>query len=194
MAEQQAIDDILNWISYGKSKPVGIGDWSGKTGFRGVSPRAPIQKIKRHGIRCGYKLVSVKENYTSKMSSCCRGHAMKPSKGKDADGNEVEIHGLRVCTHCGKTWNRDFNAAINIFDIFYNSMVKGQNRPPHLTRNFELPPGQETTGTWWASWEWVKSLRVDDASTPENRCTTNTSVVVASIYILSLVNLFSSLA
>lgn len=135
MAEQKAIDTMLNWVTYGKTKALGIGDGSKTTGFRGTSPGGPTKKIKRYAIKSGYEIVLVNEWGTSKMSACCRGHEMKPMKRRVATGETEEIHGLRICKKCGRTWDRDVSAALNIFDAFYEEMVLGGPRPSHLVKS-----------------------------------------------------------
>lgn len=144
IANQRAIDDMLNWVTYGKSKILGIGDGSKTTGFKGTSPGGPTKKIKRHAIKCGYEVVLVNEAYTSKRSACCHGHDLKPMKRTAANGEKEDIHGLRICKKCGRTWDRDVSAALNIFDVFYDHMVLGGPRPPHLLKT--VIPGAQAHG------------------------------------------------
>ena len=147
MAEVSALDGLVNWISYGGRKPVGIGDCAKTSGFRGLSAGGPTKKIRRLFIKRGLDATLVAEGYTSKRSCCCRGHDMVPVRVM-VDGQRTDLHGLRICQGCRKTWNRDVSAAINIFDIFYNSQVRGGERPPHLVKTFRTRP----TGTWFDTW------------------------------------------
>lgn len=150
IAEKRAIDRMLNWVTYGKKKPLGLGDCSKTNGFKGTSPGGPTKRIKRHAIKSGYEIISVDEFRTSKMSSCCRGFTMRPMRGFNKKGVFGDLHGVRICNKCGKTWDRDFSAAINIFDVFYNSIVLGGEHPPHLRRDCE--PGLAVEGTWGRNW------------------------------------------
>jgi len=55
------------------------------------------------------------------------------------------IHGLKQCTHCGRFWNRDFNAARNIGWVFIGLWMSGI-RPAHLS-HFVKPVSVITTTT-----------------------------------------------
>ncbi len=46
--------------------------------------------------------------------------------------NLRSIHGMRTSHSCRETWNRDFAAAINIWDAFYYDQVLGVGRPSRL--------------------------------------------------------------
>ena len=177
MAEQRTMDNLVNWISYGKTKAVGIGDCSRTHNFKGRSPSGPSKKIRRYFVKKGVNTTLVNEAYTSKRSCCCRGEDLKPVKGKkkikdkerkndDLDSaieyKTVAIHGLRFCPRCGKTWDRDFSAAINIFDVFYNSMVRKGDRPWHLKKIVYSRPADhpDRFGTWFQTWGGFASPRL----------------------------------
>jgi hypothetical protein len=141
MMEKKTIDDMIHWITWGGTKPLGIGDCSKTTGFKGTSPGGPMSKIRRHARKKGYDIYLVKEGYTSKRSSCCAGHdcvAMKNSEGNP-------IHGVRICQNCGKTWDRDVNSSFQIFHIFYKSQVLGHERPEQYQNNYV----REQCTEWW---------------------------------------------
>ena len=54
---------------------------------------------------------------------------MKPMKNAKGKG----LHGIRLCK-CGKPWDRDSNAAINIAKRFYVHQVCKNDVPSHLQR------------------------------------------------------------
>ena len=45
----------------------------------------------------------------------------------------ILCHGLVRCNNCGRLWNRDRNAASNIWKIARNA-INGQDRPTYLQR------------------------------------------------------------
>jgi hypothetical protein len=55
----------------------------------------------------------------------------EPSASTRTPSFPCVIHGISICTKCGKTWCRDKNAAINIRAIAI-AQINGRPRPPHL--------------------------------------------------------------
>jgi DNA-binding Lrp family transcriptional regulator len=151
MAENKTIDELARWITWGGTKPLGWGDCSMTTGFKGTSPGGPMRKIRRHMIKTGYNVTLVKEAYTSKRAPDARGYDMKNLKKTNEDGTREHVHGVLISQGTGKTWNRDFSASINIFDIYYNSQVLGGERPWHLNKNYSTRPATDA-GTWFCNW------------------------------------------
>jgi hypothetical protein len=140
--EQRTIDKLVHYITWEGTKAIGWGDCSRTTGFRGLSPGAPMAKIRRHAVKKGYNVTWVNEFNTSKRCPICQhGVNMRPVIGLKSrprrpigwqgPQNLHRIHGMRTCPTCCKTWNRDFAAAINIWDAFY-SVVRDRERPDRL--------------------------------------------------------------
>jgi transposase len=141
MMEKKTIDDMIHWITWGGTKPLGIGDGSKTTGFKCTSPGGPIRKIRRHANKKGYEINLVKEAYTSKRSSCCAGYDCVAMKNENGDS----IHGVRICQKCGKTLDRDINSSFQIFHIFYKSQVLRGARPEQYQNNYV----REQCTEWW---------------------------------------------
>ena len=131
---------------FGKPKKCVIawGDWN-ERGYRGY--RRLLRKA-------GYNVFLVNEFRTSLMcSECSQENAKcrkfrriknpKPSKYRNANRNrqdryaKIVCHGLLRCTTCKRLWNRDINAAINIWKIARNAL-DGIARPPYLCRQPHL--------------------------------------------------------
>jgi hypothetical protein len=132
--------------TFGKPKNCVIawGDWN-ERGFRGY--RRLLRKA-------GYSVFMVREFRTSLMCSECSHENAKcrkfrrvkyprPSKNRNANRNrqdryaKVVCHGLLRCTTCKRLWNRDINAAINIWKTARNAL-DGNPRPPYLCRQPHL--------------------------------------------------------
>lgn len=148
IAEQKTIDRVVNYITWEGTKVTGIGDCSKTTGFKSCSPGGPIKKIKRHAKKKGFKVCSVDEFCTSKVPACCkkgeligvpdgngRRKRLEDQGNNNNDNNRTtRLHGLRTCPTCHSTWNRDFSAGINIWDLLYNVGVLHQERPEVFSR------------------------------------------------------------
>ena len=96
------------------------GDWSSRYHGhgRGSPPTATIG-LCRVLARHGYTIVWTEEQYTSKhCHGCERGelstfrNVLNPKPGHE--GKWRVCWGLTRCDHCGRLWNRDRNAALNI--------------------------------------------------------------------------------
>jgi hypothetical protein len=120
-----------------------IGDWT--------------QKMKKHheptkgkGFRetfrrAGYKVYLVDEYRTSKKCSNCEKtgdvegicedvkRVVNPRPWRRAENPTVNCHGLRKCNYCEKLWNRDVNAANNIWKCA-DAARKREPRPLHLQK------------------------------------------------------------
>lgn len=136
MATQKTYDAFIKFISWDNTKVVGWGDCAATNGFRGTNVGGPNRKLRRYAIKKGIKCCLVDENYTSKRSCCCYGCDMVDMKIQ-VDGETKSCRGLRICQGCGATWDRDFSAAINIFDIFYHSTICGFEHNVLFTYGFE---------------------------------------------------------
>lgn len=146
--EQRAIEQLIDYISYGGTKVVVIGDCSKTTGFKSSTPGGPLKEIQRLMVKKGIQVVEENEAYSTKSSVCCHGEENKEMKnghlpemfmkGKYRDCPEKKpskVHGILVCQKCKRTWNRDVVGATNILDI-YLARMNDQRRPERFTRSF----------------------------------------------------------
>jgi len=94
-----------------------------------------LKKIEALMVKRGYAVCEEKEAYSTKSSLCCHSHLNKCMKnGQDVvtfrNGKYKEnpskmpreVHGILICQKCGRTWNRDFVGAVNIYDIYVARM------------------------------------------------------------------------
>ena len=117
------------------------GDWSDRKNRRFFEP------IKGKGLRkvfrkAGYLVLLVKEFRTSKMCSKCQiegavctsfRRVKNPRPHMRQRFPTVKCHGLLRCSACKRLWNRDSNAATNIW-IIANAAINGNERPQYLCR------------------------------------------------------------
>ena len=113
-----------------------IGDWEQKQHRKFKEP------VKGKGFRtlfrkAGYKVYLVDEFRTSKKCSACEIGVCSKFRWIDnprpyRDGR-ILCHGLVKCNTCARLWNRDRNAASNIWKIARNA-INGQDRPTYLQR------------------------------------------------------------
>jgi hypothetical protein len=141
-SNSKLIKSIRKTLGGPASTLVAIGDWTDGNHHRRFNEPVigiGLRKILRKG---GYKVFLVNEFRTSRMCSECQGLGLgggilekfrwvrnpRPYK----QGN-ILCNGLLRCTTCKGLWNRDLNAAINIYNIAYNA-VHGHPRPLYLQR------------------------------------------------------------
>lgn len=137
-----AFQVLADRISYDNTCAVGFGDCSKTTGFKGLSPGAPLGKFKRWMVKRNYNITEIDEFRTTKSSVCCPGSDTKSMRhGRPPDAADFgkphwtnTIHGILICTKCGTNWNRDKAASINIRDIFVIQYVRHQQRPDRFSR------------------------------------------------------------
>jgi hypothetical protein len=114
-----------------------IGDWEQKQHRRFKEP------VKGKGFRtffrkAGYKVYLVDEFRTSCRCSACSEHGVC-STFRECDNprpyrdGRILRHGLVKCSTCSRLWNRDVNAASNIWKIAQNA-IRGLARPMYLQR------------------------------------------------------------
>ena len=119
--------------SYGKQKHIGWGGGGNNSGMKGTSPGGPIKKIRRHAKKMGYGITIINEYNTSKSSLCCHGHRNKCMKDGHGETQKT-VHGVSICTKCGKTWNRDVVGSSNILQILI-CLANGHDRPTRFNKN-----------------------------------------------------------
>ena len=86
--------------------------------------------------RAGYRVFLVDEFRTSARCSKCGGECEKFRRvrnPKPSKENFIICHGLVKCKECHVLWNRDVNAASNIYKIAKNAL-NGLERPAYLSR------------------------------------------------------------
>jgi len=145
---QRAIEQLVEYISWGGAAVCVIGDCAKTTGFRGCTPGGPVKRIKRLMVQKGLRVVEEKEAYSTKSSVCCHGaqnscmknghsvHDYKNGKFLETPAKMPrKVHGILVCQRCKRTWNRDVVGAVNILDI-YLARMNGQPRPERFTREY----------------------------------------------------------
>jgi transposase len=146
--EQQTIEQLVDYISWGGEVVNVFGDCSKTTGFKSSTPGGPLKKIQRLMVKKGLRVVEEKEAYSTKASVCCHGYAnkemkcgqspdtFKQGKYKECpDKKPSKVHGILVCQKCKRTWNRDVVGATNILDI-YLARMEGHPRPERFTRAY----------------------------------------------------------
>ena len=145
---QRAIEQLVEYISWGGAAVCVVGDCSKTTGFRGSTPGGPVKEIKRFMVKKGLRVVEENEAYSTKSSVCCHGHENQCMKNGHSvqdykNGKFLEtpakmprqVHGILVCKRCKRTWNRDVVGATNILDI-YLARMHGLPRPERFTRAY----------------------------------------------------------
>lgn len=146
--EQQAIEQIVDYISWGGEVVNVFGDCSKTTGFKSSTPGGPLKKIQRLMVKKNLRVVEEKEAYSTKASVCCHGHAnkemkcgqapdiFKQGKYKDCPAKKPsKVHGILICQKCKRTWNRDVVGPTNILDI-YLARMEGHPRPERFTKAY----------------------------------------------------------
>ena len=132
--QQKWLETVLKIMTWDGTKAVGFGDGSKFSGFKGLGVGGPMAKIRRFAIKRGYSVTLVNEDYTSKNSCCCNTVVKQAKKNKN--GSEFWtnlVRGHSICQRCGRSWNRDVNAAINIWKLFHD-FVRGIPRESRFCR------------------------------------------------------------
>jgi hypothetical protein len=121
---------------------VGLGDWSQQDGFLKGTPKAPIKRMKDE-LKKRATVLDIDEYRTSKTCSACCGQESMKNVRVYRDANEegatsrrlVKCHQIVRCLNidCSKCWQRDRNAARNIYGLLWG-LLSGEERPPAMTR------------------------------------------------------------
>lgn len=148
MMRQKTESRMLNRFEKLFGKPddviVGFGD------FEQHQHRKFKEPIKGKGFRnlfrrVGYEVFLVNEFRTSCRCSACEGECKtfcKCVNPRPWKNNIILRHGLVHCEKCNRLWNRDMNAANNIFKVM-ETAISGRDRPSYLQRS--LRPHSDTT-------------------------------------------------
>ena len=125
---KRSLDSICKRISQGDRETI-VGFGNGSNVSRGFGHAPAPSKELRERLKQHCKVVLIDEYLTSQICSHCH------SKLKAFKRDGAEVHGIRVCPNqeCRITWNRDFNAAINMHHLLFN-VLNGSSRPTALRR------------------------------------------------------------
>jgi len=134
--DQRMINSFAKKFGKAEDVVVCIGDYEQRENKKFCEP------IKGKGFRAlfrryGYRLFLVDEFRTSCRCSACGGKCStfrKRRNPKPMRSNIITVHGVLKCETCGALWNRDDNAARNIYKIAFNA-IHGETRPEYLQRS-----------------------------------------------------------
>jgi transposase len=138
-SESKFIKNIKKKFGGPDTTLIAIGDWNDGNHHRrfnepviGIGLRKILRKAK-------YKVFLVDEFRTSRMCSECMDENGINEKFRRVNnprpwrGGQILCNGLLRCQTCQRLWNRDLNAAINIYNIAWNAL-HGYERPIYLQR------------------------------------------------------------
>jgi hypothetical protein len=119
----------------GKDTVIAIGDFEQRQHCKFKEP------IKGKGFRtlfrkAGYEVYLVDEFRTSCRCSACHGECKtfrKCENPRPFRSGSILRHGLVKCKTCSRLWNRDTNAASNIWKVAMGA-IRGEERPKYLQR------------------------------------------------------------
>eukprot|EP00835_Amoeboradix_gromovi_P005779 NODE_583_length_6431_cov_0.491788.p2 type:complete len:247 gc:universal NODE_583_length_6431_cov_0.491788:3943-3203(-) len=137
MTEARMLKRFENLFGSPQEAVICIGDWEQKQHRKFKEP------VKGKGFRtlfskAGYKVYLVDEFRTSCRCSACSKHGVC-STFRECDNprpyrdGRILRHGLVKCSTCSRLWNRDVNAASNIWKIAKRA-ISGLARPVSLQR------------------------------------------------------------
>ena len=119
-SEDRMVNNFKEKFGGPETTMVFYGDWSARYHGHGRgTPPTPTLGMCRLLARHGYTIVWVEEQYTSKHCHGCEKGELSPFRQVQHpkpghEGEMRECWGLTRCDHCGRLWNRDRNAALNI--------------------------------------------------------------------------------
>ena len=110
--------------------------------------KEPVKGMRKLFRTNGYKLYLVDEFRTSKMCSKCEeGECEKFIRRRNPRPfrkDVILVHGVVRCKNCQAVWNRDVNAATNIYRIAKRA-IEGKERPEYLSRKKSVKVDALTT-------------------------------------------------
>ena len=138
-------DTIVDELFPEENSIIFMGNGNIQTTMKGTST-SPLGKLLKEIVK-KRRLVMVRESFTTKRCSCCQRsdsdlrelNNLRKGLQTTESGKHYysKIHGLRQCQHCARTWNRDFNAARN---IFFNAVSYVETGKPcgYLSRHIQV--------------------------------------------------------
>ena len=151
--EKKVMDDFEAKFGPPGEVVVAAGDWSAKRNMRGKRATPGIGTRKMLAKR-RYEVVLVDEYRSSKRCSHCGAHGeegvteqfLRIEHPDDRRDGTVLSWAILRCTSCGMVWNRDRNAAINLWRIA-RSELDGNGRPAYLRRGAAAadPPSDDSS-------------------------------------------------
>jgi transposase len=134
-SEARMINRFKKLFGDGENCIVAIGDWD--QGQHRIFKEPVKSKGFRETFRkAGYQVYLVNEFRTSCRCSACEGECKtfrKCVNPRPWMNGIILRHGLVRCKTCSRLWNRDTNAASNIWKIA-NNAIQGLERPEYLQR------------------------------------------------------------
>lgn len=121
---------------------IGIGDWEQDEHrkFKEPTKGSGIRKMLR---TYGYSVYLINESCTSKRCFSCKNNEhncetfrsrIHPDKNREVRKSRT-VHGLLMCQHCKKIWNRDVNSSLNIMEIIQSILKGEEERPLYLEKS-----------------------------------------------------------
>ena len=135
ISEAKLINNIKKKFGAPENVVICIGDWEQHSHRKFKEPTKGIG-FRKTLRRAGYKVFLVDEFRTSARCSKCGGECenfRRVPNPKPSKENLIICHGLVRCQGCHVLWNRDVNAASNIYKIAENAL-NGLERPDYLSR------------------------------------------------------------
>jgi len=141
-SEAKFIDEFRSVFGDAKGTVIVIGDFEQKEHRKWIEP------VKGKGFRkmfrkAEYEVLLADEFRTSCRCSHCQSmegvcetfRKVKNKKPKSKDKHPVVMcHGLLKCKTCKRLWNRDLNAALNIYRIARNALQSEERQRPEYVR------------------------------------------------------------
>ena len=134
-SEQKMINNFERIFGKKDEVVVCFGDHQQKSHLKHMEPTKGVG-MRKLFKRAGYQIYLVNEFRTSCRCANCGGKNekfMKRNNPRPFQKGSIEVHGLLRCQNGCSLWNRDTNAAINIYKIAKNA-VEGKERPEYLKR------------------------------------------------------------
>ena len=150
---QSYFDRFVDLIAPGEDTIVVVGDAKfahTRVGLSATPIFKMIAKLSKHR-----RVIVCPEHCTTKRCSACRDSKADTKSAyssriitskRTGKAYHPKIHGLRHCEQCHRTWNRDLNAARNIFFMFENLMLK-RSKASYLDKKQKDPIQREASGS-----------------------------------------------